>query len=163
MESGAIRVSVRLSAKDNDILLLLTECRLKKLTLQAVRYYLGLTDATLVLPEYSSVEPRYASCVIRQDDGQQEYDLLKSMPPGNRSTAVKMMIRYAMEWCDIRHLLPKNLRGTSSRKQTARARPDITAAETVEEPHNEITESTTSSLPPPPEPVGEKSSEFDFI
>lgn len=103
-----IRVTLRLTKSDVDIISLMEYYRPRHVISLAVSRYLGQTGETLPLPpESSDKESLYRSVIFHRGDDEETYDFLASLPDGAVSTILKRLIRHATDKCDIRPLLAK--------------------------------------------------------
>jgi len=101
-----IRVTLRLTKGDVDIISLMEYYRPRYIVSLAVSRYLGQTDETLPLPpESSEKEALYRSIIFHRGDDEETYDFLASLPEGAVSPVLKRLIRHATAQCDIRPLL----------------------------------------------------------
>lgn len=103
-----IRVTLRLTKGDVDIISLMEYYRPRHVISLAISRYLGQTNETLPLPpESSDKESLYRSVIFHRGDDEETYDFLASLPGGSVSPILKRLIRHATAKCDIRPLLAK--------------------------------------------------------
>lgn len=98
-----MRFSIRLGNKDRDIILL-THCyQASDLLRRAISFYLGDRQSAIPLSPLETVPNSATVYFVLERDADAGYrEFLESVPPGNRATVVKLLIRHAMEQCDIR-------------------------------------------------------------
>lgn len=120
MPKDVIKFNLRLSAKDGDLLLLAEQYHFSAMVLLAARRYLGKTEEQIPLPPKRPVGQRWFSITLRKEDDPDVYRLFKTLPAGYRGHAVKLMLRHAMERCDLRFMLEDLFQAESGPKTTAR-------------------------------------------
>lgn len=105
-----IKISIRCGKKDRDIILLGTKYHLANMVRQAIDYYYGKTADKIPLPPLGSnnehiKDTAFFTIVLNSDDSKDAIELLKTIPSGYRSEAIKNLLRCAMERCDLRGLM----------------------------------------------------------
>lgn len=101
-----IRVTLRLTKSDVDIISLMEYYQPRRVVSLAVSRYLGRTHEALPLsPEISDKEQLYRSIIFHRGDDEEVYDFLAGIPNGTVGPILKRLIRHATEQCDIRPLL----------------------------------------------------------
>lgn len=102
----SIRITMRLSAKDADIISIFEYYKPRTVICFAVQRYLTGSNNTLTIPPAISDKPvLYRAFVINRADAPAVYDFLVSAPAGKRSDIIKRLIRHATDRCDLRQLL----------------------------------------------------------
>lgn len=102
----SIRITMRLSAKDADIISIFEYYKPRTVICFAVQRYLTGSNNTLAIPPAISDKPvLYRAFVINRADAPAVYDFLVSAPAGKRSDIIKRLIRHATDRCDLRQLL----------------------------------------------------------
>lgn len=99
-----LSITVRLGRKDGDLMLMASQYRISDMLILAVHYHLGLTTERIPLPPNVPFKPIKCTTIYLDDDNEDVIEFMKQYPDGYRSTAVKMLLRHATEYCDLRHL-----------------------------------------------------------
>lgn len=115
----AIRINLRLGQKDGDLILLGKQYRISEMVRLAIRYYLGKSNEKIPLPPYVDVPSEAVYTILLYPDSDPEVlEFLQTIPNGYRSTAIKQLLRNAMERCDFRLL--QNNEAKKKSEQTKR-------------------------------------------
>ena len=117
--SKPYRMHIRLGDKDGDLILLGSWYRITEMVRHAIHYYLGKTDEKIPLPPYGEKIPKEAiyTALLYPETDSEEIKFLESIPKGFRSTAVKRLLRHAMEKCDLRPILKKAPKLSKGKKE----------------------------------------------
>lgn len=100
-----IRVRLKFGVKDEDLKLLANDEDIKALVKTAIDHYLGDKNATISLTPKHPQKHNWTTFSIRYEEDPQIYQFIRKIPEGNRTAVIKLLLRHAMEQCDIRHLL----------------------------------------------------------
>lgn len=104
MRGKSLSCTLRLGAKDGDLLLLAKQYGIAELVFFSIQKHLGKCTGCLKLPPPENVEERIYAVRVNESRDADAYRFLSSIPSGNRSQVIKMLIRRATEECDIRFL-----------------------------------------------------------
>ena len=100
-----ISISIRLSARDGDILKVFRCYKPAEALSIAVSKHLGDQKASLSISGITPVPPGVYKVRIDAELFPEEFKLISSIPKGNRSTAAKRLLRYAIPYCDLEYLM----------------------------------------------------------
>lgn len=115
---NSISISIRLSARDGDILKVFRSYKPAEALSIAVSKHLGDQDASLSISGIHAAPPGVYKVRIDAEMYPEGFRLLSGIPKGNRSTAVKRLLRYAIPICDLDCLAstPAPLRDSAAKK-----------------------------------------------
>jgi len=106
--SKSTRINIRFGPKDKDLQLLASSNRFDDVITYAIDHYLGKVKAPIPLPNLDSInagqEKTIYTLYLDNITDKDAIDLLQGIPAGYRSFALKLLIRHAMERCDLRAL-----------------------------------------------------------
>ncbi|MBQ3010205.1 MAG: hypothetical protein IJA20_06035 [Methanocorpusculum sp.] len=100
-----LSITIRFGKKDGDLMLMASQYHITDMLVLAVARHLGKTQETIPLPPNVPYKPVACATVYLNDEHEDAINFLRQFPNGFRSAAVKMLLRHAMEKCDLRHLL----------------------------------------------------------
>lgn len=123
----SMKINIRFGAQDEDLRLLATSSKhFDDIVIYAIDHYLGKAVSPLPLPsiDETNLRPDKAVYTIYLDNvyDKDAVDLLQGIVPGYRSFAIKLLIRHAMERCDLRALQITSQNALSPRKRVVRPR-----------------------------------------
>ena len=111
-----IKINLKFNEKDADIFALIEYYSLRKAIYLAVQNYLGKTENRLKLPPTYPIQTSWRRIVIHKEDDIDTYQLLQQIPPRCQGHAIKLLLRHAMENCDLRFLIQLQQKETTESK-----------------------------------------------
>lgn len=171
MQAKSLNCTLRLGAKDGDLLLLAEEYGIAELIFFSVRKYLGKHTGCFQLPPPKNVEERIYSVRLKESKDADVYRFLSSIPPGNRSQVIKLLIRHATEECDIRFLSGEYIVKKAMREyehagapQTPPTQKPFKSPKSAAVQRDTVSPTTPKSSAPPASAAQQEQDEiFDFI
>lgn len=167
MRGKSLSCTLRLGAKDGDLLLLAKHYGIAELVFFAVQKHLGKHTGSLKLPPPENVEERIYAVRVSESKDADAYRFLSSVPSGNRSQVIKMLIRRATEECDIRFLTGGYAVKKATREYEHGKAPKPPTAQKPYKPplaqHNPPPPPVQTPVAPVPAAPQERDEIFDFI
>lgn len=102
---NSISISIRLSARDGDILKVFRCYKPAEALSIAVSKHMGDPEASLSISGVEPAPPGVYKIRVDVELFPEEFELLSGIPKGNRSTAAKRLLRYAIPYCDLECLM----------------------------------------------------------
>jgi len=154
---------MRFGQKDADLQRLAARNDFRAIIVHALKKHLRKARSVLPLPPQTSsrVLPQYYTFRFAQTEDSAIYGLLKAIPAGSRSVAIKRLIRHSMAQCDLRDLspdpelvMPRKPQARKRNPAKTKAHPPNVAPKSATLPVNSATPtSSPMPAPKPPEPV----------